>query len=195
MSTRPDPAKLRAGDPEATAAFVELLWNHARAFFKRESQLHDVVHDALLELLAKLERGDEPKHPDYWALNAANNAVRRELTRLKHQAIEYESDLHGHASCDAEALLDAREELRRINELLVDCDDAPSRALAGAAAGRDHREIAEELGISPGAARMTLARARAELGDRVDSKKKKQHLLALAQRAGLVECPSSSLDS
>jgi DNA-binding transcriptional regulator LsrR (DeoR family) len=61
------------------------------------------------------------------------------------------------------------------------------RALAGAAEGRDHRELAEQLGVSPGAARMTLSRARAELSVRFSAQQKLEELIALAKRAGLLD--------
>jgi RNA polymerase sigma factor (sigma-70 family) len=191
----PDPAGLRDGDPASTEAFRRILRAHVRSYFNRESQIHDVTQDALLELLAKLEAGAQPQQPVYWALTSANNAVRRELTRIRHRVIEYESQLHGkveHGEPDWAALLDAREDLRRINSLLHDCDDAPLRALAGAAEGRDHRELAEQLGVSPGAARMTLSRARADLSVRFSAQQKLDELIALAKRAGLLGTEQAS---
>ncbi|PRQ03632.1 RNA polymerase sigma factor [Enhygromyxa salina] len=199
MAKAPDPAELLAGNPDAIAAFRKLLRAHIRGYFNRESQIHDVSHDALLDLLAKLDAGAQPKHVHYWVLNSANNAVRRELTRLRHQAIEYQSSVHGPRfdPADHASLLDAREDLRKINALLADCDEVPYRALAGAVEGRDHNEIAQELGISPGAARMTLSRARAALSDRFTAQQKIDQLILLARRAGLVgdagpEPPSSA---
>ncbi len=189
--TPPDPQKLRERDRATTEAFRRILRTHVRNYFSRESQIHDVTQDALLELLAKLEAGADPENAVYWALASANNAVRRELTRVRRIVIEYESQLHGaiegRGEPDVAALLDAREELRRINALLADCDEAPLRALEGAAEGRDHRELAERLGVSPGAARMTLSRARAELSDRMTAQQKLDHLIALAKRAGLLD--------
>ena len=187
----PDPQRLRERDPATTEAFRRILRAHVRSYFNRDSQIHDVTQDALLELLAKLEAGAEPEQPVYWALTSANNAVRRELTRLRHRVIEYESQVHGAVDERGEpgvaALLDAREDLRRITALLADCDEAPLRALAGAAEGRDHRELAEQLGVSPGAARMTLSRARAELSERFTAQQKLDVLVALAKRAGLLD--------
>jgi RNA polymerase sigma factor (sigma-70 family) len=186
----PDPAKLGVGDPATTEAFRRILRAHVRSYFNRESQIHDVTQDALLELLNKLDAGAQPQQPVYWALTSANNAVRRELTRVRHRVIEYESQLHGkveHSDPDWAALLDAREDLRRINALLSECDEAPLQALAGAAEGRNHRELAEQLGVSPGAARMTLSRARAELSVRFTAQQKLDHLVALAKRAGLLD--------
>jgi RNA polymerase sigma factor (sigma-70 family) len=186
----PDPAGLRDGDPAITEAFRRILRAHVRSYFNRESQIHDVTQDALLELLDKVNAGAEPQQPVYWALNSANNAVRRELTRVRHRVIEYESQLHGkveHGDPDWAALLDAREDLRRINALLSECDEAPLIAIAGAAEGRDHRELAEQLGVSPGAARMTLSRARAELSGRFSAQQKLEELIALAKRAGLLD--------
>jgi RNA polymerase sigma factor (sigma-70 family) len=188
--TPPDPARLRARDRATTEAFRRILRAHVRSYFNRESQIHDVTQDALLELLAKLEAGAEPEHPVYWALTSATNAVRRELTRIRHRVIEYESQLHGktdHGEPDWAALLDAREDLRRINVLLNECEEAQLRALAGAAEGRDHRELAEQLGVSPGAARMTLSRARADLSVRFSAQQKLDELIALAKRAGLLD--------
>lgn len=192
-STPPDPDQLRAGDAAAIESFRRLLRAHICRYFNKESQINDVIQDALLDLLAKLEAGANPKQPEYWALNAANNAVRRELTRMRRQVIEYESRLHGlgprqgdRGRADHADLLDAREDLRKINALLADCDEVPLRALTAAVQGRNHREIAQELGISPGAARMTLARARTELSDRFTAQQKIDHLIRLARRAGLV---------
>lgn len=185
--TPPDPKQLRAGDPAATEAFRRILRAHVRNYFSRESQIHDVIQDALLELLGKLEAGAQPEQPVYWALTSANNAVRRELTRLRHRVIEFESSQVNGVEPDPAALLDAREDLRRITVLLKDCDEAPLRALAAAAEGRDHRELAEQLGVSPGAARMTLSRARAELSTRVSAQQKLDQLIALAKRAGLLD--------
>jgi RNA polymerase sigma factor (sigma-70 family) len=191
----PDPAGLKARDPATTEAFRRILRAHVRSYFNRESQIHDVTQDALLELLAKLDAGAQPPQPVYWALNSAHNAVRRELTRVRHRVIEYESQLHGkveHGEPDWVALLDAREDLRRITELLGDCEEGPLRALAGAAEGRNHRELAEQLGVSPGAARMTLARARADLSVRFSAQQKLDELIALAKRAGLLGTEQAS---
>jgi RNA polymerase sigma factor (sigma-70 family) len=191
----PDPAGLRAKDRATTEAFRRILRAHVRSYFNRESQIHDVTQDALLELLAKLEAGAQPQQPVYWALTSANNAVRRELTRIRHRVIEYESQLHGRVEPgepEWAALLDAREDLRRVNALLTDYDEAPLRALAGAAEGRDHRELAEQLGVSPGAARMTLSRARADLSVRFSAQQKLDELIALAKRAGLLDSEQAS---
>lgn len=183
----PDPLKLRAGDANTTEVFLRILYSHVRNYFKRESQVHDVAYDALIELLAKLDDGAMPEQPVFWALTAANNAVRRELTRLRHIAIAYESSLHGGAEQpDPVELYDAREELRRINGLLAKCDEAPYRALVGAAEGLDHNELSEKLGVSPGAARMTLARARADFSEKLTAEEKWAALVGLAKRAGLV---------
>lgn len=184
----PDPDKLRTGDVETIEAFRGVLHAHVRSYFRRESQVHDVTHDAMLELFAKLEAGADPGEPVFWALTAANNAVRRELTRLRRQAVAYESQLHGMGEVgDPAALLDAREDLRRINALLLECDEAPYRALTGALEGRNHTELGTELGVSPGAARMTLARARAQLGERFSAQQKLAELVSLAKRAGLLD--------
>lgn len=192
--TPPDPKKLRERDTATTETFRRIVRTHVRNYFNVDSQIHDVTQDALLELLDKLESGAQPEHAVYWALTAANNAVRRELTRVRHRAVvEYESQLHGAlegGEPDVAALLDAREDLRRINALLADCDEAPLIALAAAAEGRDHRELAQQLGVSPGAARMTLSRARAELSTKFTAQQKRDYLVKLAKGAGLLDFES-----
>jgi len=182
---RLSPSQLHSGDPEASEQFRRLLRAYVSQYFSRDSQIHDVSQDALLELLAKLDAGAEPREAVYWALNAGRNAVRRELTRLRHRAIEYESQVHGCIETDHAARLDARAELRRIEALLGDTAERPKRALTSTIEGRDHNEIAAELGVSPGAARMTVARARAELSDRLSAQQKLDRLMQLARHAGL----------
>ena len=186
VERRLDVAELRDGNPDATESFRRIVRAHVRRYFSRESQVHDVTQDALLELLAKLEAGAEPREAIYWTLNAAHNAVRRELTRLRHPSIEYESQVHGRVEADHAARLDAREDLRRIDTLLDETPERPKKAITGSLEGRDHNELAAELGVSPGAARMTVARARAELSDRLSAQQKISRLVQLARNAGLV---------
>lgn len=187
VESRLDVVELRRGSAAATEDFRRLVRAHVQRYFSRESQVHDVTQDALLELLAKLEAGAEPREALHWALNAAHNAVRREFTRLRHRAVEFESQVHGRIEADHAARLDAREDLRRIDNLLDETPERPKRALTGSLEGRDHNEIAAELGVSPGAARMTVARARAELSERLSAQQKLARLVQLARHAGLVE--------
>ena len=187
-----DPNELLKGESQAAKRFRELVRRRVSSYFRRESQIHDVTQDALLELLRKLSDGERPSDAAQWVHTAARNAVRRELTRINRRVVEYESALHGLVESDQVALLDAREDLRRITALLDEEGELAQRALASSARGSDHNELAAELGLSPGAARMTLSRARAKLHDRLSAQQKISHLVQLAKSAGLIEQPEQA---
>lgn len=181
-----DPRKLLEGDPRTAEAFLKYIRSHVRRYFRRGSQIHDVSQAAMLDVIARLEAGEEPE-PDrlhYWVLNCAKNAVRRELTRLRHRAVSYESRLHCHPQASASAVLGAREEIERIDRLLTDCSEVGRKALAARLQGHTHREIAKQLDMESGAVRMTLTRLRATLSRRLSAEEKLKRLRLLAKRSG-----------
>lgn len=181
-----DHRKLLANDPSTTRAFLNYIRRYVRRFFQRRSQIHDVSQSAMLEVIDKLSNGNEPT-PDlvhYWVLNCASNAVRRELTRLRHIAVSYESRLHSRPDPEVDEVVGARREIERIDRLLEDCGDVARKALDAAVHGDTHREIAAELEIGPGAVRMTIARVRATLSKRLTAEEKLARLHLLAIRAG-----------
>jgi RNA polymerase sigma factor (sigma-70 family) len=181
-----DHRKLLAGDPLTTQAFLKYIRSHVRRYFHRRSQIHDVSQAAMLDILARLRAGEEPE-PDrvhYWVLNCANNAVKRELTRLRHRAVSYESRLHSSPQPSPSAVLGAREKIERIDRLLADCGEVGRKALEATVQGHNHREIAEQLDMGPGAVRMTISRVRAVLSERLTAEEKLGRLRLLAKHAG-----------
>jgi RNA polymerase sigma factor (sigma-70 family) len=181
-----DHHKLLAHDPPTTQAFLDCIRRYVRRYFNRPSEIHDVSQSAMVELIDKLNRGEEPQ-PDrtyFWVLNSASNAVRRELTRLRHRVVSYESRLHGQFTSTREEVFEARQEIERINRLLAECSDVARLALAASVHGDTHREIAAALELRPGAVRMTISRVRATLSDRLTAEEKLERLRLLAARAG-----------
>ncbi|PRP93144.1 RNA polymerase sigma factor [Enhygromyxa salina] len=191
MAVKLDPAELRRGNPAVVAAFEAILRRRIRAFFRKQSQVNVLTNTALMELLDKLARGEQPSRPLYRALNAANNVVRRELTRLRRVVVSFDSQLHSHTATP-DASLGAREELERIDTLLEEVDEVPRQILAAAARGHTHVEIAAEFGISPGAARASLSRLRAQLRGELASRDQLDKLRRLAREAGLIPNMASS---
>lgn len=181
-----DPDKLRRGDAATVAAFRSVLRRRIGVFFHKQSQINAVTNDTLVELLTKLERGEQPTEVFYWALNAVNNAIRRELTRVRRQVlVTYESHLHGLDEADPTAVIDATAELERLDALLTKVDDVSLQVLFAAVQGEKHRDIANQLGINPGAARQSLSRLRAELRSHLTTHERRAKLRQLVQQAGL----------
>lgn len=188
-----DPEKLRTGDAATVAAYRAVLSKHIRRFFFKPSLVDDTAGAALVEIFEKLERGEKPKHPFYWALNAANNAVRRELTRMKNKVIAYESRLHTVPVADQSAVIEARDELARLDELLAEVDDVSQQVLVGVVQGHSHEEIANDMGIKPGTSRQSLSRVRTRLKDQLSARERFDRLRRLSRQAGLGHKPSPSL--
>ncbi len=187
-----DVEKLRAHDPVATAAFREVVRRFVASYFKNASQAEELVQEAMLELWTKLKDGAQPKVPRWWAQGAANNAVRRELTRLKHATAPFDSTVHRPRPADQSATYRAREELNMIINHVLAGNQTRLDALEGLILGEDHRELADRLGITPGAARMVVARLRAKLKQEVPAKRALAQLLALPRLSARVRpLPSS----
>ena len=166
---------------------------YVRKFFTRRSQVHDVSNNAWVDLLAHLER-EEPPEPERgytWVLNSASNAVRRELTRLRrHNKTRYESALLDRGAGSESTVLRARATLRWVDTMLEECDETVRLTLQASAEGRTHQEIADQLGITTGAVRMSISRVRATMKDRLSAAEKLEELHLLADRAGLAHRPT-----
>jgi DNA-directed RNA polymerase specialized sigma24 family protein len=190
-----NPDKLRAGDHASVVAFRAVIRRHVARFFRKHSQIEDVSNAALLELLEKLDAGARPSVPLVWALAAANNAVRRELTRLRRQSIAVDSQRHGVARIDPTLVIDARDKLVRIDRLLERAEGIGVEVLAAATEGATHLEIAKQVGVTPGAVRTTLSRVRADLREQLEAEERRENLHQLARRAGLGLIPRPPIES
>jgi RNA polymerase sigma factor (sigma-70 family) len=174
-----DHQKLLAGDLSTTVLFLRVARQWARKFFRKRSQLDAVTQAAMLEMLDKLKAGDipEPDRTLSWALTCANNAVRRELTRVRnHRTIVYESHQHSPNAAGASEWLRARDDLQRVNALLEDCDLDARRLLEAITRGHTYREIADEWGLGVGAARASVARLRKRLRAQLVAQDKRELL-------------------
>ncbi len=130
MSTL-DPLRLLAHDPETTQAYLEFTRRFIRRYLQDPSRVREVSQSALAEMLAKLERGlaPTPGRVHYWVAASASNAVRRELTRMRHRAVTYESRLHNQPAPNQDDVLVARWEVERIECLLAQFNGRARRAL------------------------------------------------------------------
>jgi RNA polymerase sigma factor (sigma-70 family) len=185
VAAKLDPEQLRKGDRATIAAFELVLRRRIREFFKKPSLVNVLTNTALVELLEKLDRGEQPTVPLYWALNAASNVARRELTRLRRIAVSFDSRLHSRAP-EQHLALEARDDLDRIDALLAEVDEVPQQVLAAAAQGHTSLEIATKLGLSPEAVRASLSRLRGHLKDGLASQGQLDGLRRLAREAGLI---------
>lgn len=180
--------RLLDNDPSTAKTVQQHVRGYVRKFFERTSLVHDVSHNAWVDLLGRLERegAPDPERSYAWVLNSASNAVRRELTRLRqHNKTRYDSALLETGANSESKVLHAREMLRRIDGLLAECDETVRLALEACAEGRTYQEIAELLGISHGTVRMSISRERARLRERLSAADKLEEIRLLVDRAGL----------
>jgi RNA polymerase sigma factor (sigma-70 family) len=196
-----DHHKLLAGDPGATSLFLMVARQWARKFFRKRSQLAGVTQSAIAEMLAKLAAGNipEPDRTVYWALTCTNNAVRRELTRIRnHRAVSFESALHCQDATGPSAQVRAREELAHVDALLAACDASAREFVEARACGYTYQEIAQKHELRPEAVRAAVSRLRRKLIAQLISQQNReglhQHVIrAMMNRRGqLTPRPDSS---
>lgn len=170
-----DHRRFLAGDPGTTQAFLQTARWWVRRFFHKRSQIDAVVHDAMVDMLTKLESGDEPdpERVEQWILLCANNATRRELTRVRHNvAVPYESALHGNDHAKPSEEHRHRVDVQQIDATLHACKEHLQRMFLLRLQGYTHDEIAKLVGSKAGATRMAMSRLRRRLADELiaDSK-------------------------
>jgi len=160
-----DPRKLATRDPSAARALLNLLRHYLRRYVRRSSWLRDLVQSAAAEMLARLHDQPQTSTPQIvrWTSYSATNALRRELRRLRHETVAYESQLHSQARPDLEAIAAAREELERIDRLLTRFRERDRRILLAKLRGHTDVEIAAQLKTTRGAVRSSALRTRKAL--------------------------------
>jgi RNA polymerase sigma factor (sigma-70 family) len=161
-----DHQKLLAGDPTTTTMFRLVARRWITKFFRKPSQLEDVTQSAMTEMLGKLRAGNipDPEGTFCWVLTCANNAVRREVTRVRnHVVVSYESQLHCPSITRSSDWVRVCHDLQRVNALLEQCDAGARRLLEARACGYTYQEIAEEFGLGEAAARASITRLRKKL--------------------------------
>jgi RNA polymerase sigma factor (sigma-70 family) len=161
-----DHQKLLAGDRTTTTVFRLVARRWITKFFRKPSQLEDVTQSAMIEMLGKLRAGNipDPERAYCWVLTCANNAVRRELTRVRnHNVVSYESQLHCPYINRSSDWVRVCDDLHRVNALLEQSDAGGRRLLEARACGYTYQEIAEEFGLEAAAARASISRLRKKL--------------------------------
>ena len=119
----------------------------------------DAVQQALLNAHQSMARNGAPDNVRPWLHRIAINAALRELEQAP-AAVPIEEELV-HGSASAEDVHEQRDELRSAVGAIGSLPDNQRRALiARELEGRGHEEIARELGLSGGAVRQLIHRAR-----------------------------------
>ena len=165
-----DPDKFRAGDPVTTRFFIQLARRWVRRYFHKRSQVDAVTQDSLVEMMTKLEAGDRPD-PDrvpQWICTCAHNAVRRELTRVRHlDTVDFASELHGNNPIKLSEQVRHVEDLRRVREALEECTEHVRQIFVMRLLGHSHAEIAAFAESKAGAVRMAYSRVIRQLNEQL----------------------------
>jgi RNA polymerase sigma factor (sigma-70 family) len=129
-----------------------------------DARAEDVLQQALLAAWLALERGVEVRELRPWLYRIVHNSAVNTLRRAKDDhgpLLDWES---GASAAAAEADLEHR---LAVQDTLADVADLPrmqrEAILLSAVAGRSHDEVADMLGVTDGAVRGLLYRARATL--------------------------------
>ncbi|HET8980931.1 MAG TPA: sigma-70 family RNA polymerase sigma factor [Solirubrobacteraceae bacterium] len=176
MSPRLSPSELflRAQTDERLAAlaaeghgraFAVLIERHRRPLMGHARRLvgperdEDVVQQALLRAWRALERGAEVRHVQAWLHRIVHNTALTEIERQMPAAEPLDDALIDPRSADV-----AAEQRLAVREVLAGVSTLPERqrlALLGTELeGRSRRQLAAELGLSEGAIRQLVYRAR-----------------------------------
>jgi RNA polymerase sigma factor (sigma-70 family) len=161
--------KVRAGD---TAAFADLYRAHApavavavRANIRDSEAVADVVQEAFLRALEQLDSLREADRFRPWVLAIARNAAVDE--RRHHQRVVADLDAAGELTSSEvgpEDLAELRDAVRAVRGCVAGLSrrDATAVALVSEL-GFGPAEVGAALGISPGAAKVVVHRARRRL--------------------------------
>ena len=171
LSVQPDDRLVELAGQGDERAFEALVKRHRRslaAYCRRiglpEHRAEDVLQQALTRAWLALGRGAEVREPRAWlhriVHNTALNAIRAER-RHAHEPIELASGAAASASAgDVEARLQMRDALGHVAALPPQQRDA---LVLTAIEGRSHDEAADAMGLTDGAVRGLLYRARTSL--------------------------------
>lgn len=177
LSTHSDDARLvaahRDGDPRAFEAIhrrhAPALRRYAGRMLPHGELAEDIVQEAMLRASRALLRDRRTIDLKPWLFRIARNCALDELARHRFTTV----DLHGAAEVVAapgagepSAVHDRRAQLRAVLDDIAGLPAEQRHALVGRAVeGISHAELAAELGISEGAAKNLVHRARANLVD------------------------------
>jgi RNA polymerase sigma factor (sigma-70 family) len=167
LVTQPDTCLAALAGEGSDAAFEEIVRRHRPvlvAFAGRvasPSTADDVVQESMLRAHAALRRGDRPETPRAWLFQIVRRMALNERRTWKMHT-ELDETIDGVEQPPA-----ALERRNSIQRLLGALDDLPSKQRRAIVQreleGRGHDEIAASLGVSAGAVRQLIFRARANL--------------------------------
>ena len=156
-------ALARTGHERAFDAIVERyrrpLLRHARRLIASEARAEEAVQQALLAAWAALGRGDEVRHLSGWLHRIVHNAALNALRGERDDSAELREWLEGASGPEDE--LERRELLRATLANLAALPDRQREALLRIAVdGASAEDVGSSLGLTEGAVRQLLYRAR-----------------------------------
>jgi RNA polymerase sigma factor (sigma-70 family) len=159
-------ALAREGHEHAFEAIVERyrkpLLRHGRRLLSSEPRAEDAVQQALLAAWAALLRGDDVRHLSGWLHRIVHNAALNSLRGERDDWTELREWLEGAGAPDDE--VERRELLRdTLNNLAALPASQREALLRIAVEGESAEEVGDALGLSEGAVRQLLYRARTAL--------------------------------
>ncbi|HEX3317223.1 MAG TPA: sigma-70 family RNA polymerase sigma factor [Solirubrobacteraceae bacterium] len=154
------------GHERAFEALIEryrkALLRHVRRFLP-DARAEDALQQAFLNAWSALERGVEVREPRAWLYRVAQNAALNALRVNGYEYAELRESLRSHAAGPEEDH-ERRWVMRRTLAGLAALPEAQREALLRTAVeGRSHDQVAAELGLSEGAVRGLVYRARTAL--------------------------------
>ena len=151
--------------PRSGAAFEALVARHRAGLVRScarilpESEAEDAVQQALLSAHQALQRNGAPERFSPWLHRIAVNAALKQLRRVPEELpLDEERTRRGRAAATSQ---ERRERLRETIAAVGALPARQQRALVlRELEGRSHEEIARTLGLTPGAVRQLIHRAR-----------------------------------
>ena len=157
-------ALVAAGHDRAFEAIVERYRRPLSRYLRRllsEQLAEDVLQATLVRAWRALGDGVEVRDLRPWLYRIAHNQA---VNALRAAAASLPSSAETSVAASTESAVEAREELRRTLEGIGELPDRQRAALVAVAlADRPHADVAAELGLSDGALRQLLLRARTAL--------------------------------
>lgn len=148
------------------AAFSVLVDRHRRMLLGHACRLvgrergEDVLQQALLKAWRSIQEGAEVQHPQAWLHRIVHNTGLTEIERQPQAADPLDENVGGHRP-SAAASAEERLELLQVLRGLADLPQRERLALLGTELeGRSRSQLATELGLSEGAVRQLVYRAR-----------------------------------
>jgi RNA polymerase sigma factor (sigma-70 family) len=156
----------RDGHERAFEALVQRYRKPLLAYCRRlllpEARAEDALQQALMQAWIALESGREVRDPKAWLYRIVHNTAISALRRSGYDYVELDESLHGAEApeSDLERRIAVREALAGIAALP---DGQRDVLLRTAVQGESHEQVAAALGLSEGAVRGLIYRARATL--------------------------------